>query len=245
MVPACLLLLHIFAFLPASAGSTPAFPADGSPESLREDFDDLDNWWHLKFRSIDKYTRYSVERPDGNGVLRIEADHSASSLIWNREFPIREYPVIRWRWKVERLPEHADLRKKSTDDFAVRVYVWFKFDPEKSSLLKRSKYGAAKFILGRYPADSALCYVWANRSYDRDVFVGAYAEDTRIILLKQGPKELGRWVDERVDALADYRRTFGSEPPVTAGIAVMGDADNTGDRTLSFLDFIEVDKRGE
>ncbi len=61
-----------------------------------------------------------------------------------------------------------------------------------------------------------------------------------MILLQKGPERTGQWIEERVNALSDYRMAFGTEPPIEAGIAVMGDADNTGEKATGYVDYIEV-----
>ena len=61
-----------------------------------------------------------------------------------------------------------------------------------------------------------------------------------MIVLEKGKEQVGRWVEESVDVLADYRKAFGRDPPATAGLAVMSDTDNTGGYAVVSLDFIEV-----
>jgi hypothetical protein len=61
----------------------------------------------------------------------------------------------------------------------------------------------------------------------------------------KGSARAGRWVEERVNVLADYRAAFGADPPSGAGIAIMADADNTGESAVSFVDFIEVGNGGK
>jgi len=48
------------------------------------------------------------------------------------------------------------------------------------------------------------------------------------------------WVDEEVNILDDYNKAFGKSPPSTASIAIMNDSDNTGEDSVSYIDFIEV-----
>ena len=52
------------------------------------------------------------------------------------------------------------------------------------------------------------------------------------------------WQDEEINILQDYRSAFGKEPPSIASIAIMNDSDNTGQQSVSYIDFIEV-FRGE
>ncbi len=59
-------------------------------------------------------------------------------------------------------------------------------------------------------------------------------------VLEKGGQRVGRWVEESVNILDDYRRAFGKDPPPTAGLAVMSDTDNAGGSAAAYIDFIEV-----
>jgi hypothetical protein len=51
---------------------------------------------------------------------------------------------------------------------------------------------------------------------------------------------VAEWRDEEVDMVGDYEKAFGAKPPLRARIAIMNDSDNTGERAVSYLEFIEV-----
>jgi hypothetical protein len=61
-----------------------------------------------------------------------------------------------------------------------------------------------------------------------------------MVIMERGKERLGRWVEESVNVLADYRQAFGKDPPAIAGIAVMSDTDNTGTSAEAYLDYIEI-----
>ncbi len=73
----------------------------------------------------------------------------------------------------------------------------------------------------------------------------AHNKRTRLILLEQGAEKTCQWVHERVNVVQDYRKAFGTEPPPQATLAIMNDSDNTGDKTVSFIDDIVVSVGGE
>ena len=51
---------------------------------------------------------------------------------------------------------------------------------------------------------------------------------TQVLVLRSGAPGKDEWVEERVNALADYKKYFGeSETPKPAGIAVLTDSDDT------------------
>lgn len=51
-----------------------------------------------------------------------------------------------------------------------------------------------------------------------------------MIAVNSGEEELGQWVTIERDIVADYREAFGDNPPPLVGVAIMSDADNTGER---------------
>jgi len=61
-----------------------------------------------------------------------------------------------------------------------------------------------------------------------------------MILLQKGAERAGQWIEERTTRLRHYRKAFGTEPPTEASIAVMSDADNTGEKATGYIEYIEV-----
>jgi hypothetical protein len=59
-------------------------------------------------------------------------------------------------------------------------------------------------------------------------------------VLKRGAAKVGQWVEETADIARDYRKAFGFDPPPTASIAIMNDSDNTGEASVSYVEFIEI-----
>jgi hypothetical protein len=57
-----------------------------------------------------------------------------------------------------------------------------------------------------------------------------------MIVVRSGAAEVGRWLTETRNVVDDYRRIFGDEPPPIAGVAVMTDTDDTGERAVAWYD---------
>ena len=55
-----------------------------------------------------------------------------------------EYLRIRWQWKITNVYAKGNARTKSGDDYPIRIYVMFEYDPDNAGLLDRMKYGLAK-----------------------------------------------------------------------------------------------------
>jgi hypothetical protein len=116
------------------------------------------------------------------------------------------------------------------------VYVAFRYDPARATAWERLTFGAHRLVYGRYPPAAAVNYVWDNRLAPGTALHNAYTDRARMIVLRSGAAEVGRWVTESRDVAADYRRLFGGEPPRIAGVAVMTDTDDTGERAVAWYD---------
>ncbi|MRR15964.1 MAG: DUF3047 domain-containing protein [Deltaproteobacteria bacterium] len=214
--------------------------AQTTGQGWREDFQTLANWKPLTFPKIPRHSTYSIEREGEKNILVARADRSASGLVCKRSFDIYKTPIIQWRWKISNTYRAGDEKRKSGDDYPLRIYVVFKYDPDKASALERARYKTLKLIYGEYPPHSSLCYIWANRKYPERILPNPYTSRTQMILLQKGSDRAGLWMEERVNALDDYRKAFGTDPPREASIAVMSDADNTGEKATGYLEYIEV-----
>ncbi len=207
---------------------------------LREEFETLDAWRPLFFPKIRQHSRYSVVKEGDASVLKAESSASASGIIFRKEFNVYDFPKARWRWKIVNIYRKANGRTKGGDDYPIRIYVIFRYEPEKASFGKRLKYGLAKTLYGEYPPESSLNYVWASRQEKERIFTNPYADEAKMVVLRSGGRDAGRWIEEEVDILADYRAAFGTDPPAAASIAIMNDSDNTGESSVSYVDYIEV-----
>jgi hypothetical protein len=226
------LMVQMLSFSAASAQETVA---------LREDFNNLDNWKPLTFPKIKKHTEYDITpEKDGNLILTTRSKASASGIVYKGSFNPFHDPILRWRWKVDNVYLKADPHTKQGDDYPLRVYVIFEYDPAKAGLAQRALYGLAKKIYGEYPPLASLNYVWASQSIAEPFFDNPYTDRAKMIPLRSGTGHLGQWVEEEVNVLADYRRVFGEDPPDCASLAIMNDSDNTGEAAVSHMDFIEV-----
>jgi hypothetical protein len=207
---------------------------------FRENFDSLARWKPLTFPKIKTHSTYTLVPDGGKSVLKTESHASASAIVYFRTFNIYVNPCLHWRWKVTELSNRGNPKEKSGDDYPLRVYVMFQYNPASAPLGERLTYNAAKLIYGKYPPQSTLSYVWTGTSISEKVITSPYTEKARMVILERGTRHIGQWVEESVNVLDDYRRIFGKDPPATAGLAIMSDTDNTGTSAVAYLDFIEV-----
>jgi hypothetical protein len=205
-------LLSTFFALRAMAGEV-VLPAPGSP-----------GWEHLRFPTVDRATEYRV-LPD-EGVVHAVSRCAASALVLPLDGidPART-PLLRWRWRIVRLPSVDDERKRSGDDFAARVYVIFPFDPERSSPLTRLRRLFAEKVLGRRLPGSAINYVQTAHEPAAARWDNPYTEESKMISVGQGT--LAEWTTMEVDLRSGHKATFGGAPPSPSAIALMTDADDS------------------
>ncbi|HEX9020106.1 MAG TPA: DUF3047 domain-containing protein [Nitrospirota bacterium] len=217
-----------------------AIAAQEKKTLFHDDFATLGNWKPFFFPGIQRHSLYTSEKEGDRSVLKAESHASASAIVYRDSFNVYDYPKMRWRWKVMNVYAKGDPRTKEGDDYPLRIYIMFEYDPQKAGIFEKLKYGLAKKRYGTYPPHSSLSYVWASREEPQAVLASPYTDKAKMILLEQGTKKTGTWQDEEVDILADYRRAFGAEPPPRARVAIMNDSDNTGESSVSYLEFIEV-----
>lgn len=214
--------------------------AGGPAVLFREDFAQLEQWKPLLFPKIASHTEYKAAVLDGATVLRMESKASASGLVHRQDFNVYDFPRLAWRWRVEKVFAKGDVTRKAGDDFPVRIYVMFAYDPATAGFLEKVKYETARLLYGEYPPQSSLNYIWANRATETGIVVNAYTDRAMMVVMDAGSELVGTWQSHEVDMVADYRRAFGRQPPAMARIAVMNDSDDTGDQAVSYLSYIEV-----
>ena len=209
--------------------SPPGAPSDPPP-----------GWQAQTFPRVPRHTRYTVVRAGPGWVLRAESEGAASGLYRPLDLDPREYRILSWRWKVEGVLAGSDPRRKSGDDFAARVYIAYRYDPATATVWQRARYGVYRLLYGQYPPGVALASVWESRLPGGTVLESAYTDRARIVVARSGAAEAGRWVSESHDIYSDFQRIIGGEPPRIAGIALMTDTDDTGERAVAYYDAITL-----
>ena len=235
------LLLIMLILAPATMPSA-ALSVDNRDILFREDFNSLDNWKPFFFPKIKKHSTYTIETIGQDHRLKAESSGSASAIVYKDSFNVYEHPRVKWRWMVDNVYEKGNARTKAGDDYPIRVYIMFEYDPEQAGAFEKMKYSMAKSIYGEYPPHSSLSYVWASKEDPDTYLVSPYTDKAEMVLLEKGPQKIGTWQEEEINILDDYQKAFGIKPPVRARIAVMNDSDNTGESAVSYMDYIEIFK---
>jgi hypothetical protein len=148
---------------------------------------------------------YRVMEESGNRFLHAYADHQAIQIGIVHVFQPREFPLLRWRWRVTQLSPGGDERRKETHDSAAGVYVFF----DNQTFPRLIKYVWSATV----PMGTRV----QNPLYWR----------AKIVVLRSGPSSLGEWHQETVNFYLDYQDLFGTEPGQVQGIGLMTSSSST------------------
>jgi hypothetical protein len=190
-------------------------------------------WKPLTFEKVAKHTHYELVKDGDRLVVKATSVASASGLTKEVKIDPHEYPIVRWRWKVENLLIRSNVRRKDGDDYPARLYITFQYDPDKVAFSKRLKYRAGRVLFGDIPI-AALNYIWEATTPIGTIIENAYTDFAQMIVIESGPAHVGRWVEEERNVYEDYKRAFGGEPPMINGIAIMSDTDNTKEQATAY-----------
>ncbi|HEV8714837.1 MAG TPA: DUF3047 domain-containing protein [Candidatus Binatia bacterium] len=161
--------------------------------------------WKVRGDETEARGIYWVAEEGGNHFLHARAEKQDVQIGLSHTFQPKEFPLLRWRWRVDQLPSGGDERAVKTNDSAAGVYVIFD-----SRIVPR-----------------VIKYVWsatlpAGTHFDSPVYWRA-----KVVVLQSGSSRLKEWVPETVNVYQDYKDLFGTEPGEVQGIAVLTDADST------------------
>jgi hypothetical protein len=238
-----MIALALAAFAMAARAALPL--ADLAPFSASKPGDTLPaGWTPLSLPKVPA-PEVALVADGGDTVLRSRAKAAAGTVAHALAHDVAARPMLRWRWKVDRVVEKADLATKAGDDFAARVYVFFDVPAESLPLGARLGIFLARNVYGATVPTAALCYVWDNRHAPGTTRWNPYTDRVRTVVLRSGAA--GGWAPESRDLEADFREAFGagwkgSVPRVT-GIAIGNDTDQTGERVTAWFGDFRLERR--
>ncbi|HYW36446.1 MAG TPA: DUF3047 domain-containing protein [Balneolaceae bacterium] len=172
---------------------------------------------------------YKVMEEDGNKFLRyegMEAMHLNFPLtnkqgknIYNID--VYKTPVLSWKWRVFKLPHGGDVNNNSKNDAAASVYV---------------VWGFGHVLFKKVP--KSVRYVWGSSEPAGATFSNFFGNQ-KIVVLKSGPTDEGKWITMHRNIVKDYKHLFGDNPPkAPLAILILSDGDNT--RSLVKADYDDI-----
>lgn len=178
-------------------------------------------------------TQYRLVRAGETVVLEAAADHSASGLVYKLGVPTATCQELTWRWKIEAPIKQADPRRASTDDAPARVIVVFDGDRRRLDFEDRLFSAKVKAFTGQELPYATLIYAWNSELPAGSIVMSPHTRRIRTLALGAGAPP-GAWTEVQRNLYADYRRAFDEDPGNIVSIALMSDADNTGQRALAW-----------
>ena len=161
-------------------------------------------------------TRYGLMELDGRAVLKAESRGTASGLVRKMAVDLENTPYLHWSWRAENTLGKPDERSKSGDDYPARLYVVVS--------------GGLVFWRTR-----SLNYVWASRAATGSDWPNAFAgQSVRMLALRSGEEETGRWHEEKRNVRDDLKRYFKEDIRQIDAVALMTDTDNTGGQAVAY-----------
>jgi len=186
--------------------------------------------WSHQHLPARKATRYQPVRHAGRPALHAHSVQG-DSLV---RLPVRaEGPhlgQLRFSWFVNALNPAAELGDSATDDAVVRVILQFDGDRAPFSARDRRLSDMLQLVTGEPLPHATLMYVWDHRHPVGTVLRHPRTDRVRLMVVASGEARLGQWVDIERDIAADYAQAFGKPPTRLIGLALMTDANNTGQR---------------
>ncbi len=200
-----------------------------------------EGWKPLTFKKIPRHTSYEVVKDGGVTIVKAVSEASASGLIKSVLIDPKEFPIVRWRWKVDNVLQHSDVTRKEGDDFPVRLYITFEYNPDRVSFGKKLKFKAGQALFGDIPI-AALNYIWDTKTPVGTIVENAYTDFAKMVVIESGPQNVGMWIDEERNIYEDYKKAFGEEPSMINGVAIMSDTDNTKEQATAYYGDISFQK---
>lgn len=206
-----------------------------------EDFKNLNSWEELHFKKISKHSNYKTTTVNKFSVLQASSNSSASAIVLKEKFNVYDNPLVIWRWTIEDTYKNLNHREKSGDDYPLRFYILFEYDPEQASYFTRAKYSLTKMIYGEYPPYSSLNYVWTNSRFTDLFYDNPYTSRAKMKIIESGKSKKGkRWRVEKINIINDYQKAFNESPPKLGTLAVMSDSDNSLLSGKGYIDYIKI-----
>lgn len=192
------------------------------------------HWEPLTFKKIKAHTTYNMVEDQGRTVIKAYSKASASGLIRKIGIDVKKYPIIQWQWKITDINKKTDVTQKSGDDYPARIYVAFEYNPDEAGVWEKTRFETARLIYGQYPPATVVTYIWANRVPKGTRIPNPYINQVMMIAVQSGDDKVGTWVTEERNIYQDYVDSFGHPPPMTSGVAIMTDSDNTEGTSTAF-----------
>ena len=175
---------------------------------------DLAGWKDQTIGLMKAKTTYKLIKDNDRTVLIAHSTKAASGQIYKMNLEPKEFPILKWSWKIDHIIKKGDEKTKDGDDFAARLYV--------------------VFPRGFFSKTRAICYVWANKLPRGEHVISPFTTNIITVAADSGEELAGHWTFHQRNIYEDYKTFFGEEPPKIGAVAIMTDTDNTGESAVGY-----------
>jgi hypothetical protein len=166
--------------------------------------DGVPTGWQLKEKAGRAFV--SIVNVDSLKAVQLRSTNTSFSLQRQVNADLKKLPILRWKWKVTKLPEGGDFRHSKTDDQAAQLFVAFN---------KRQM----------------IVYIW-DTTAPKDLVGDALAPpfmSIKVVVVRSAKEDAGKWLTESRNVYEDYRKFYGdtSRPPVVSGVRLQINTQHT------------------
>jgi hypothetical protein len=214
-------------------------PAPGEEETLllgfrqAKDPDSLPEEWELLTYRGTPENEISLEEEDTKAVLRVKSLGSASALLKRLDVDLKEWPILVWSWRINRIVGMAMENRKDRNDSAARVRVIFGEGGERPQPLPPQLEEFFKSLGIERPVTEPrgfkIDYIWGTRLAPGEVIDYPGSRNHKIVAVESGKARVNRWVSEKRNLIEDYEQFFEAAPPGLLGIVILTDTDQTNE----------------
>jgi len=197
------------------------------------------------FRAVKN--KLSLSKEGKRTILRVKSIGSASAVLKRLEVDLKEFPVLVWRWKINRVIGMAIETRKDMNDSAARIRVIFgkatpkplKGRPEILKFFKSFGFQTG----GKEPRGFKIDYIWGNNVPKGDVIDYPGSKNHKMVVVESGNERANRWVWEKRNLIEDFQEFFRRAPLTLIGIVVLTDTDQTNEGVIAhYSSIIMMDK---
>ena len=136
---------------------------------------------------------YVVTRDGEQSLLRTKGVDAQMRIFKRVAWNPKEYPIVTWRWRLRAVPSSGEIW----------AAVFVSLDTDLLIIPVSTKY------------------TWASAGTVGSVKEGGLLGAAEVVV-RSGPQPIGQWVEERVNAYADFLKIHNHEPAPTAwGISLV------------------------
>lgn len=189
----------------------------------------------------------SLSREGKRTVLRVRSLGSASALLRRLDVDLEAFPVLVWRWKVNRVVGMAVEGRKDRNDAAARIRVIFgrptpkptQKPPELPDFFKSFSFKSSS----REPGGFKIDYIWGNTIEKGEVVDFPGSRNHKMVVVESGSGRADKWVWEKRNLIEDFEQLFRRSPPHLVGVVVLTDTDHTNEGVTAHYSSIVLMKK--